>query len=226
VILATVLGLLATACGGETLTVGGDFFPTPEPAPTVAGRSIEAVEPEFNAEIVFIGVPVDETIDIRALPGVNQPPAGQVPPGTRVEKMTEEFETEDGLLWWQVRAGDVQGWIQPNVAYMGPDEDITELVAPRIDSSVIYAEAEEAALVVAEAVALDQGPSDIMIVGRRDIEGQNSTTITVDILQPGDDSVIGSRLRIASSITSGHQPIKVLKSTLCARGVDGSGLCL
>ena len=90
VTLVTLLALVGASCGSDEVATGGELPPTPEPAPTVEGIVLEPDEPEVQAEIVFVGLSADQTVQLHALPGIDQPLAGDVAPGTRIEKMTEE----------------------------------------------------------------------------------------------------------------------------------------
>ena len=226
VIIATVLSLVAVSCGTDSVTAGGELLPTPVPAPTVAGQVIELEQPEIQVEAVLIGVSSTETIMVHALPGLDQPLAGDVPAATSIEPMGEAFETEDGLVWWQVPAGTVQGWIQPNVAYRGPAQNITDQVMPNFADEGPFDSAEEAALAVAKQIAADRGASDIIVVSTTEIESPPSATVTVDLLGLGDDSLAGFRPIVASGQATGWQPASIIQASLCTRGVTADGLCI
>jgi len=223
VILLTVLGLIAASCSAETVTSGGELPPTPEPAPTVAGIEIEVVEPEVPVEVVFVGISLQEIVEIRVKPGLEQPLVGDVPPGTNIEKMSEEFQTPDGILWWQVRAGSLQGWIQPEVAYVGPSSDVTGDILADFDTSAVFPSAQESAKVVARQVAADQGGNEVVIV--RQTDAGNGSTVTADVFGFGDDKLLGFRLLIGSSSNTGFQPVSVTQFPLCAQGVTTTGAC-
>ena len=201
-------------------------MPTPVPAPTVAGQVIELEQPEVRVEAVLIGVSSTETVMVHALPGIDQPLAGDVSPGTGIEPMGQAFETEDGLIWWQVRAGDIQGWIQPNVAYRGPAQNITDQMARDFAVQGPFESAEVAARAVADQIGADQGASEIIVVSTTEIETPPSATVTVDLLDLGDDSVAGFRLIVTSRESTGWQPESIIQAVLCARGVRGDGLCI
>lgn len=226
VILTTVLGLVAVSCGTDSVTAGGELLPTPAPAPTVAGEIIELEQPEIQVEAVLIGVSSTETIMVHALPGIDQPLAGDVPPGTSIEPMGQAFETEDGLVWWQVRAGTIQGWIQPNVAYRGPAQNITDQVLADFADQGPFDSPEAAARSVAEQYAANQDNPEIIIVSTTTIASPPSATVTADVLSQGDDSVRGSRLIVTSRESTGWQPESIIQAALCARGVTADGLCV
>ena len=222
----TLISLVAAACGAETVTTGGELLPTAAPAPTVAGEVIEIEEPEVAAETVLIGVSSTETVDVHALPGINQPLAGEVPPGTSIEPLGEAFETEDGLVWWQVRAGAIQGWIQPNIAYRGPAQDITETAQALLGDAGPYDSPEASARAVAQAIADDQGGGEVIVVSTTESGDPVRATVTVDVLGFEDDSLLGLRLIVASSASAGWEPASIIQATLCARGVSPDGLCV
>ena len=226
VILATVLGFLAAACGAETVSTGGELLPTPAPAPTLAGEVIEIEQPEIQVEAVLIGVSSSEAVMLHALPGLDQPLAGDVPAGTSIEPMGQAFETEDGLIWWQVRAGRLTGWIQPSIAYRGPAEIVTDSVLASFGDQGRFDSPEDAALAVANQIAADQDIAEIIVVSTTTIESPPSATVTVDLLGLDDDSVLGYRLIVASGQATGWQPASIIQASLCARGVSAEGLCL
>ena len=223
VILVTVLGLIAVSCGADSVTAGGDLLPTPVPAPTVAGQTIEIEQPEFQVEPVLIGVSSSEDIMLHALPGIDQPLAGEVPPGTSIEPLDNAFETEDGLVWWQVRAGDLTGWIQPSIAYRGPSENVTEQILATFGDQGPFDSAEDAARAVAEHVDAGQ-TGEVVVVNT--IENPPSASVTVDLLGFQDDSLLGYRFIVVSQQTTGWQPASIIQAALCARGISAEGLCL
>ncbi len=226
VLIATALSLLAASCGAESVTAGGELLPTAVPAPTVAGEIIEQATPEVQAETVLIGVSSSETVAVHARPGLDQPLAGEVPPGTSIEPLGQAFETEDGLIWWQVRAGAIQGWIQPNIAYRGPAQDITEAAVARIGEGTEFASPEESAAAIAKSILIEEGAEETIVVSTVESGDPIRATVTVDVLGLQDDSVLGYRLIVASSASTGWQPESVFQTSLCARGVSPDGLCL
>jgi len=230
VTLATVLSLVAMSCGTESVTSTAELLPTPAstpaPAPTVAGVVVEIEQPEIQVEAVLIGVSSSETVMVHALPGLDQPLAGDVLAGTSIEPLGEAFETEDGLIWWQVRAGAITGWIQPNIAYRGPAQNITDQVLPTFGEQGPFDSAEDAAVAVANQIAADQASLEIVVVSTTTIENPPSATVTVDLFGFEDDSLLGLRIIVASGQATGWQPAQIIQTTLCARGVSADGLCL
>jgi len=221
IIFAAIVGLVAASCGADSVVAVTD--PTPVPAPTVAGRVIEVEPPEIRVETVLIGISSTDTIMLHALPGIDQPLAGDVPPGTSIEPLNNAFETDDGLVWWQVRAGALNGWIQPSIAYRGPSDNITDQVVDAAAAQGPFETAEDAARAVAAQVAPGLGAPEIVVVSAN--ENASGTSVTVDLLGLQDDSLLGYRLIVGTS-GSAWQPASVFQSKLCARGVTAEGLCL
>lgn len=221
-----VVSLLFASCSSNTIVAGGEERPTPQPAPTIAGEVIEVEPQEVAAQVVLIGVSSDQKVAVHALPGLDQPLAGEVPPGTPIEPLGNAFETDDGLTWWQVRAGSIQGWIQPNVAYQGPSEDITEQVRAMIPDTD-YPTALVAYTKIASLVAADEGADEVVVVSRNETERRGATS-TTDLLGLQDDSQIGIRLIITVDDAAGNgwELVSIFKFPLCSRGVATDGLCL
>lgn len=198
---------------------------TTQPAPTIPGEVVEIEPQEVDAQVVLIGVSAGQQVAVHALPGLDQPLAGEVPPGTPIEPLDNAFETDDGLIWWQVRAGDIQGWIQPNVAYQGPAEDITERVR-ELTAGEPYPTSLVAATKIASLVANQEGADEIVVVTREETATRGATS-TTDLLGLQDDSQAGIRLIITTKDEGdGWEPVSVFAFALCNRGVGTDGLCL
>lgn len=223
-----IVTMISTACGGgEAVQAGDRILPTPEPAPTVAGQVIEVPEPEFKAETVLIGISINETLELRALPGLDQPVSGEVPAGSPIDVNGNAFETEDGVIWWEARSGNISGWMQPRIAYRGRVENITDSFGGQV--GVTYPSALALADEVARIVAADEGAQEIITVASTEVAGQFSATVTVDILTNSDDSVAGERVIVTADgrATQGASWTlnQVLKSPLCHRGTNAAGTC-
>lgn len=220
-----VLSLFAASCSGDTIVAGGEERPTPVPAPTIPGEVIEVPVQEVAAQTVLIGVSADDTVDLHALPGLDQPLAGDITPGTPIEPLGNAFMTDDGLTWWQVRAGDLQGWIQPNIAYQGVSEDVTDRAIELTIADPFYPTSQVAINNISKAFAADEGAPEIVTVDLNETPGRGGT-YTVDLLGFEDDSQIGYRLVITlREEVDSWTPISVLQYPLCSRGVSPNGLC-
>ena len=116
--------------------------------PTVVGDVTEIEQPEIQVEAVRIGVLATETVMTHALPGMDQPRAGNVPACTSIEPTGAAFENEDRLIRWWVRAGTITGEIQPNIAYRVPTQNITDQVLPTFRDQGPFGSPEDAAVAV------------------------------------------------------------------------------
>lgn len=227
--------LVAGGCSGDDASPGGDDertgeqreFPTPVPAPTLEGRSVELDEPVVRAEAVLIGVPVDDTVRVRALPGAEQPVAGELTADESVDLLGEAFETADGVTWWQIRRAGIQGWVErTNIALLGAPEVVTGELPAGLDESARFDSAEDAAAAVADAFLGERGADQTVVVWTASVQNAlSSATVAVDLLGVQDDSIVGYRLLVAVADSDGWQPVSVTQLPLCARGVAPSGLC-
>ena len=227
-ILGVVVALVLSACGSGSES-GADAPPaTAQAAPTVAGTGTDITMPEsaIQADVVIVGVSRDERVQIRALPGENQPVAAEIGPGERIESLEQMFTTENGTQWIQVQAASVQGWVPPILAFRGASEDITAQVLASL-TATSFASADEASEAIGAAVtATEAGPTRVVQVALETVAGTDSTTITTDLLGGPEDSVVGTRLTIAVDSGNGWAPVSVFRSPLCWRGVSAEGLCL
>ena len=89
-----------------------------------------------------------------------------------------------------------------------------------------YDSAQASARAIAQAIADDQGGGDVIVVATTESGEPVRATVTVDVLGFEDDSLLGLRLIVASSASTGWEPASVIQATLCARGVSPDGLCV
>lgn len=226
----TVVAVLLAGCASDTATSEGA---RPEPAtaiaaPTVAGTMLET-EPItedssvelIDAEAVIVGVPAEEMVLMRALPGPDQPVISEFTPTTQVELLDQVFESPDGSQWWQVRAGAFQGWIPPIIGYRGPTSEIT-------DTAGLTGESFESPAAAALSVVASTGlgaDADVVYVGENVIAGASNSTLTVDLYRDTSPE-LGERLTIGTSLDGGWTPILVVRSPLCENGVTTDGTCV
>ena len=210
-------------------------LPTPRPAATPAGQSINHFAPEPNDPIAVYGVAEGERLPMYALPGLQHLVVAEIPNTAEdVFGLGEAFQTEDGLIWWLMRWDRFQGWVLPGVAYRGLDTDITNQV---IDGSVAgpptAASMTDLALLVAEQFLTAEPSAEAVLVASTgdDIIGHTTVdrTAIVDVVGLGDDSVAGFRLLVSGDASAGQatqiELTSVHQISLCWRGVSPEGLC-
>lgn len=159
---------------------------------------------------------------MRALPGVDQPVVVEIPSTARdLFGFGEAFETPDGRLWWLVRFGNSQGWIEPGAAYLGAAEDVSVRVAGTLAASTFPT----MELLVADVGG--QYASDYVVIGTTPESANGEIIATLDILTGGDDAVAGQRVIVIANASGGEYRLTEAREIpLCSRGIDDDGLCI
>ena len=214
------LALFATACSGDDDNSGQRGLGGAQPAPTLPGQAVDGFAPGVDDRVAIIGVASGETLSMRVLPGEGQAVVAEIPAtADELFGFGQAFETPDGPLWWLVRFGDAQGWIQPGAAYLGAADDISVTVSGRLERTSY----ESMDALVAEVQGQFEGS---VLVGTSDAADGDELTATIDALVSGDDSVAGERVVItAAAEDDGYRLTAAQRIPLCARGVDDSGTC-
>lgn len=237
VIVIAILVLTLSACGGDDDERTGGELPSPVPAPTPAGRTVELDDADSvaRAEAVIVSVPLGEELDLHALPGGDRPIAGTLAPDDGVDVLGEAFETPDGVVWWRIGRGSVQGWTpRTNIAFLGAPSVATDDVLDGLDgldqlddtgTADGFDSPEESARLVAETLQAERDAADIVVVWRTNIERPASATVAVDLLGLDDEATAGYRLLVAAAESTGWAPVSVTELPLCVRGVGPSGSC-
>lgn len=225
-LLFCALSVLTVSCaGGERPTVTREPPAPPRPAPTIEGVTGQIAAEAIAAQAVVVGLDGSSLIEVRAQPGLGMPLVGAVPASTVIDPMGQYFTTSDQLEWWQVRAGDIQGWTNAPIAYQGPATVLTESIDGAIGDTS-FPSADDAAAAIAAGVALDRGSASSVVISKNEIVGQNSITVTTDVLIQ-NESIAAIRLVTAARQDGGTwRPVSVTQYELCTRGVNGAGICL
>lgn len=220
-LLLLAIALLASACSGDDDNIGERGISGGQPAPTLPGRTIEGFAPGVDDRVAIIGVRDGETLSMRVLPGGEQAIVAEIPAtADDLFGFGQAFETPDEQLWWLVRYGDAQGWIQPGAAYLGAPQDISVSVAGRL---------ERTSYDTMEALVDDaqrQFGDDAIIVTITDESDVGDISATIDSLGSDDDTLAGERIIVtANSATGSYRLTGAQQVPLCARGVNDSGIC-
>jgi len=177
------------------------------------------------AQPVLLGSTAETALELRAQPGVEMPLAGEVSAGQVTEQVGAGFDTNDGQIWWQLRADEVLGWTAERVAYRGPAEQITDSVRVNL-ADTTYPSAEAATQAVLDVVASTKPVDALVTVSMTEIEAQGSATVTTDLIGT-DGAIVGWRIVVASSLVDDQwQPSSVTQFPLCNSGVASDGTCL
>jgi hypothetical protein len=242
-----VLGIVVAACGGD-IDAGGTTttaveattttvaHPTTTLAPTtttvaptsttLAGEPAD-MGPSSGAILAVIGVSHDDVLNLRAGPGADQPILGRIPP--TYDELIAGGETRriPGAFWTKVRYEGTEGWVNMRyIAYLGSVDDITAQVIAQLGERPEASTMTELGQILAEALASDDPPSDI--VNSVEESSGDLGEVTFDVVGVGDDAIRGVRLHIFGENLDGHFQLRTIEQTLfCdpARGVD-EGSCV
>ncbi len=221
-VLLTIVALLASGCGGDDDNAGERGISGQRPAPTLPGQAIDGFAPGVDDRVAIVGIASGETLPMRVLPGRDQAIVAEIPSSAQdLFGFGQAFETPDEQLWWLVRYGDAQGWIEPGAAYLGSPEDISVSVAGRLERTS-YDSIEDLVSDVQR-----QFGDDAVLVTITDESSVGDVAATIDSLGSDDDSLVGERIIVtANSATGSYRLTGAQRVPLCARGVNNSGICL
>jgi hypothetical protein len=243
----TVLAMVAAACGtspdasNTTNTTANEVTSTSATPTTVAETTStqvsttstslagEAVDlgPPSGATLGVIGVAHDDVLNLRAAPGADQPIIGQIPPTD--DAVIARGETRSlPAFWTRVTHGGVDGWVNLSyLAYIGATSDTTAEVVAHFGERPEAARMTELGIIVAEAMASADPPSEIVIVVEESVGDLGE--VTLDVVGLGDDAVRGVRLHVFGSHLDDLFQLRTVEQTvLCdpTRGVDDDGVCV
>lgn len=210
--------------GGTTSTSTASTIATD---PSVAADLGEPFElgPQAGDLLAVVGVAVDETMAVRAAPAGDAEVVQELEPTATGLEATGEARINDNTIWYEVTADDV-GWVEASgLAYIGLTDDATAEVVEQLGSLPEAASMVELGQVVAEALASDSGePRASQTV---EVSDGDPAGVTFDLVGLADDAVSGYRLDLFATPTADGFALDTVERTyLCARGVDGTGLCV
>lgn len=181
--------------------------------------------PDEGPILGVVGVPWDDTLNIRSGPGIQFEIIAELDPlADGISGTGAGWQMPDGSVWWEIEASGVIGWIyQRYMTRIGPTNDLTSNV---LEAGPIPPQStmERLAELVAERVMGAEGDRVVVAEPTYGDLGE----ITVDIVGVGDDSVAGMRLHVFGQSEDGGATwgLKSVEgTTFCQRGVSG-GLCV
>jgi hypothetical protein len=236
---AVLAGLTLVACGDDGTDLGTT---TPDSTTTTTttiaettttdesslpGERVE-IYPYEGAALAVVGVAADDTLNVRAGPGVDFDVVTELPPLTDgIVATGHNRSLSEAGFWSEVTVEDRTGWV--NTAFVsqpGQTVDATTRLFPTPADRPQAATLAELADAVAAEVASTEPPSDIVIVSAPQSTDDGGEVI-VDVIGLGDDSVAGERLHVFAMRNGDTFALRSVESTvLCARGVADGGLCV
>lgn len=183
------------------------------------GEVIE-IYPYAGDELMVVGVSAGENLPVLAAPGTLDQSLTHLDPLTTHLIATGHNRSLEDDFWVELDVDGLNGWVfASHVAQPGQVSDITAELG-----AISAATIEELAERAAAQRASTQPPSRITIVSPA-LEA-DLVQINVDVLDLGDDSVLGERLRIFAAPEGDGYAVHSVESTmLCLRGVS-EGLCV
>lgn len=193
-------------------------------APAMPGEPIDLGWPSAGDTLVVVGVRHDDVLNVRRLPGTDQPIVATLAPTGSV-KATGQARSLPTSIWFEVEAGGGKGWVSAAfVAYEGQTNDATAAIVAEIGRPTA-ASMNALGRIVAEHVAGDTESARIVLV-RAGTSGDLGE-VTYDVIGLEDDSVFGLRLHIFGEPVAGGYSLRTVEETVfCGRGVTSDGLCI
>ncbi len=215
--------------------------------------------PDAGVSLAVVGVDHDDVLNVRGVPfgeiiatlGLENPIAyllevREAPSGepiawydswTGTIVATGRTRKLPTTIWHEVQVADLTGWASG--AYLAPiglTDDITAHLIDRLGERPVAGTLTDLALIVGEAFASEEPPSRVVVtVGPSIFEALGE--VTVDVLNLGDDSLLGYRLHVFATpgaddwMSDDPGPFTlrtVYRTVLCYshRGVTADGLCM
>ncbi len=202
---------------------------TPILAGNLPGEGFDIGPPE-GAEVGVRSVRFDDTLNVRLMPGTDQPVIVELDPTDSGLLMTGRKRLLPGSSWWELDLG-ANGFVWASSAFLAPlaaSRDDTAWVIERLDGEVPFAtELDDLGQAVAAVYADFDGPEPSIVVV---VEGSvgDLGEITIDVTNYPDDALAGDRLVIFATPDEGGFVLKSVEATaLCRRGLtDERELCV
>ena len=231
--------------------------PVPIPSEFLPGEPYE-FGPAEGTSLAVVGVDYDDVVNVREVPlgeivvtlGIPNPRDGIlvvsfVSSGNAliwsgswddVILATGRTRKLPDTVWYEVHVAGLIGWVNDaHLAPIGATHDVTAEIIDILDRTPVADTLTELAWTVGSAMASVEPPSRLVVV-TEPILFEGLGEVTVDVLNVGDDSVLGFRLymvAVAGGDRMSDDPgpftlRRVERTVLCYshRGVTADGLCM
>ena len=207
-----------------TTTATPSTTTAPPATTTLAGTPVD-FGPTAGKVLAVVGVEFDDVLNVRRGPGVGEEIVATAAPTYAAFVAAGNTRQLPRSFWYEMNKDGTTGWVSAAfIGYLGEVDDATaDVIAfhgetPSGDSDQTVIDAVVAAFASAEpasrvttTVALTDG---------------DLHEVTVDVIDLGDDAVLGFRLHIFIQVEDGIHGLKSVERTLlCTRGVLG-GFCV
>jgi hypothetical protein len=174
--------------------------------------------------LAVLGVASDDVLNIRSIPGTDGDIIATAAPTAADLVATGRARALPASFWYEVTVGDVTGWAA--VAFLAFEAGTDDVTAEYLSDNErpVAAEMGDLGLVVAQAFASEDPPSDVVISVAPTVGDLGE--VTVDVVGLGDDAGAGYRLVVFAEETEGGFSLRSIERTnYCTRGVSGE-FCL
>lgn len=173
--------------------------------------------------IGVVGVASDDTLNVRAGPGVEfEVVATLEATQTGIAGTGRGWLPPGSSPWWEIEADGVVGWAnQRFLSRLGGTTDVTSMVVSQLGQTPLAETMLDLGLTVADVFADRDVSSDIVVVAPPTVGDLGE--ITIDVVGLGDDSVGGYRLHVFGQPTESGEAFSLMaveSTALCRRGVS------
>jgi hypothetical protein len=224
----TTTAILATTTilRPETTTTipPGPSTTAPPTTTTIPGEPID-FGPRTGDVLMVVGVSFDDVLNLRALPGPDQPVVATLAPDYADVVAKGETRQIPGALWVAVTVDSTDGWVNLRyLGYEGPTDDLTASVVEVLGEYPTAPTMAELGRVVAGSMASDEPESDVVVVVEERVGDLGE--VTYDVIGLGGDSILGLRAHVfGEPVSDGFSLRTVEVTTICGRGITPEGLC-
>lgn len=201
-------------------------------AADLPGEPFDLGFPRAGDRLGVMGVAHDDVLNVRALPGADQPIVGTLAPLADDVKPTGRLRRlpDEASIWAEITHAAGVGWVNASyLAYLGVADDWTSQVVEATGGRTPSAATMEALGDVVVAAFAHPDPAE----GTRSVQVTGATVgdlgeVTYDVVGFLDDAQIGLRLHVfGTPQTGGGFTLASVEAVgLCSRGVTDTGACV
>ena len=222
----------ATADATTVVTAGTTTPSTTAAEAELPGEPFEFGYPGAGDRLGVVGVAHDDVLNVRSLPGANQPVVGTLAPLALDVTTTGRLRhlPDENSVWAEIRNGAGVGWVNSYyLAYLGAADDWTSRAVEGNGGRIPTAASMEA---LGDIVTAPFGQHD-RSEGSHTVQVTAATAgdlgeVTYDVVGLLDDAQVGWRLHVfgAPLPGGGFSLASVEAIGLCGRGVTADGACV
>ena len=216
----------STTSTGSAPTASTPIATTTPTAELPGDRS--ELRPSQGATLSVVGVRYDDVLNMRADPGTEARVVQRLGPLTTDAVATGRARRLVDGTWFEIVNEGVTGWASASyLGHMSVTDDATELVIARAgrtpQTATMYGLGRTVAAFLGDGNALPR----IRVVAPGSLGAAGE--VTVDILDIGDEAVMGYRLLVKGRRLvdgEGYRLTSLERTTICLRGLTSSGTCI